>query len=66
MFQAAKAILFFLMLPSGIWKKSNLLHLQMYGHAPKKDLPSERNTSTLEKCSTTYSNYVVLVSESIM
>ena len=36
MSQAAKAILFFLMLPSGIWKKSNLLHLQMYGHAPKK------------------------------
>ena len=32
----------------------------------QKDLPSERNTSTLEKCPITYSNYVVLVSESVM
>ena len=31
----------------------------------QKDLPSERNTSTLEKCPITYSNYV-LVSESVM
>ena len=48
MFQAAKAILFFLMLPSGIWKKSNLLHLQMYGQAPKK-IYLQKETQALMK-----------------